>query len=200
METCSGPEIGPRNRLRVNRYYDPVTGEFVSVDPDGAETGQPYTYASDDPIGSSDPTGQASSSTLESTVFKYVALYPYAPTAYVNSPIGDLSFDFDYHGTNGFRWTVDLLPDAQAFLEFPTLVDATAYYAIDGKPLSNPTYSKFTGTAAYPFHGSIRSYTFASDPHQLFTLTAGHTVTGSFIVSSPNGNYAYFNWKVQIFR
>jgi RHS repeat-associated protein len=39
------------------RWYDPGTGQFISVDPDVAETAQPYTYAADDSVNESDPTG-----------------------------------------------------------------------------------------------------------------------------------------------
>jgi RHS repeat-associated protein len=41
----------------INRYYDPTTGQFVSVDPDVSQTGQPYAYTDDDPVNSSDPLG-----------------------------------------------------------------------------------------------------------------------------------------------
>jgi uncharacterized protein RhaS with RHS repeats len=41
----------------VNRYYDPTTGSFVSVDPDVIETGQMYAYAGDDPVDDVDPLG-----------------------------------------------------------------------------------------------------------------------------------------------
>jgi RHS repeat-associated protein len=41
----------------THRYYDPITGEFVSVDPMVNQTHEPYAYASDDPVNSSDPTG-----------------------------------------------------------------------------------------------------------------------------------------------
>jgi RHS repeat-associated protein len=41
----------------LNRYYDPTSGQFMSVDPDVAMTGQPYTYTADDPMNESDPTG-----------------------------------------------------------------------------------------------------------------------------------------------
>jgi RHS repeat-associated protein len=40
-----------------NRYYDPTTGQFLSVDPLNAMTQQPYSYTDDDPINGTDPTG-----------------------------------------------------------------------------------------------------------------------------------------------
>jgi uncharacterized protein RhaS with RHS repeats len=41
----------------VHRYYDPTTGQFLSVDPLVDATGTPYAYADDDPVNSTDPTG-----------------------------------------------------------------------------------------------------------------------------------------------
>jgi RHS repeat-associated protein len=40
-----------------NRYYDPTTGQFISIDPLVAETGQPYGYANEDPANLVDPSG-----------------------------------------------------------------------------------------------------------------------------------------------
>lgn len=40
------------------RYYQPQTGEFISVDPDISDTDTAYTYANDDPIANDDPTGK----------------------------------------------------------------------------------------------------------------------------------------------
>jgi len=42
---------------RVDRYYDPATAEFISVDPLVAETQSPYGYVADDPIDGTDPSG-----------------------------------------------------------------------------------------------------------------------------------------------
>ena len=39
------------------RYYDPETGQFISRDPLEADTGQPYSYALDNPLAFTDPTG-----------------------------------------------------------------------------------------------------------------------------------------------
>ncbi len=42
----------------VDRYYDPQTGQFLSVDPLVAATQQAYVYSSDDPVSLKDPTGR----------------------------------------------------------------------------------------------------------------------------------------------
>ena len=41
----------------VHRYYDPATGQFLSVDPDIDQTGQPYAYTDGNPVGETDPLG-----------------------------------------------------------------------------------------------------------------------------------------------
>jgi len=49
-----------RERLRqhASPWYQPQTGQFTSVDPSFSETDQAYEYAGNDPINSSDPSGQ----------------------------------------------------------------------------------------------------------------------------------------------
>jgi RHS repeat-associated protein len=41
----------------VHRYYDPTTGQFVSVDPKVDTTQESYGYAGGDPVNASDPSG-----------------------------------------------------------------------------------------------------------------------------------------------
>ena len=41
----------------VDRYYDPSTGQFLSVDPLVSQTGQPYAYTGDNPLNATDPLG-----------------------------------------------------------------------------------------------------------------------------------------------
>ena len=40
------------------RYYDPVTGQFLSRDPMVATSGSPYDYVADNPLNGTDPTGR----------------------------------------------------------------------------------------------------------------------------------------------
>ncbi len=49
----------------VNRYYDPSTGQFLSVDPLVGITDQPYEYAGSDPVNLTDPTGLVCWAALE---------------------------------------------------------------------------------------------------------------------------------------
>jgi RHS repeat-associated protein len=41
----------------INRYYDPSTDQFLSIDPDVATTDQPYVFTNDDPLNGTDPMG-----------------------------------------------------------------------------------------------------------------------------------------------
>jgi RHS repeat-associated protein len=43
----------------VARYYDPSTGQFLSVDPAVSQTQAPFNYAGDDPVNAIDPSGQS---------------------------------------------------------------------------------------------------------------------------------------------
>ncbi len=48
----------------VNRYYDPNTDQFTSVDPLVSQTGQPFSYAGGDPVNGSDPSGLINAGTI----------------------------------------------------------------------------------------------------------------------------------------
>ena len=43
----------------INRYYDPGTGQFISLDPDVRQTQQPYAYANGNPVSNTDPSGDS---------------------------------------------------------------------------------------------------------------------------------------------
>jgi hypothetical protein len=48
----------PMTGSPLDRYYDPSSDEFLSIDPLVAETGQPYAFTGDDPLNTTDPLGQ----------------------------------------------------------------------------------------------------------------------------------------------
>jgi RHS repeat-associated protein len=49
----------------VNRYYDPTTAQFLSIDPDVAMTIQPYVFTNDDPLNEADPLGAAAAALMD---------------------------------------------------------------------------------------------------------------------------------------
>ncbi|HUC14776.1 MAG TPA: RHS repeat-associated core domain-containing protein [Acidimicrobiales bacterium] len=71
---CRSSERSSTSQVRHNafgvcvaRWYDPGTGQFMSVDPDLAETDQPYAYAADDPVNEGDPSGLYCAGTVGET-------------------------------------------------------------------------------------------------------------------------------------
>lgn len=46
------------------RMYDPVTGQFLTVDPVGAATRAPYAYVGNNPLNGSDPAGLCNANPL----------------------------------------------------------------------------------------------------------------------------------------
>jgi RHS repeat-associated protein len=55
----AGQYTDPQTHLQYDRarYYDPATGQFITRDPIESLTRQPYSYAQDNPINGTDPTG-----------------------------------------------------------------------------------------------------------------------------------------------
>ena len=51
------PGSGTERHVVVGRYYDPQTGQFLSVDPAVQQTSEAYLYARDDPVNARDTNG-----------------------------------------------------------------------------------------------------------------------------------------------
>ncbi len=60
----------------INRYYDPSTGQFLSIDALVSQTEEPYGYAGGDPVRSADPTGNETSVEWATDVFMWQATLP----------------------------------------------------------------------------------------------------------------------------
>ena len=52
----------------VHRYYDPTTGQFLTVDPDLQQTQEPFEYAGDNPVNAVDPNGEFASFSTTLTI------------------------------------------------------------------------------------------------------------------------------------
>jgi RHS repeat-associated protein len=48
----------------INRYYDPATGQFLSVDPSLSQTLAPYGYVNENPVSATDPNGAGGGATF----------------------------------------------------------------------------------------------------------------------------------------
>ncbi len=64
LDQCPWSAVPKRKRTTtfaprgsINRYYDPSTDSFISVDPDVQQTDQPYVFVNDDPLNATDPLG-----------------------------------------------------------------------------------------------------------------------------------------------
>jgi RHS repeat-associated protein len=53
------------------RWYDPATGQFLSIDPDDSQTDAAYYYAGDNPVTESDPSGDATAAQNEQIAYDY---------------------------------------------------------------------------------------------------------------------------------
>ena len=79
----------------INRYYDPATDQFLSIDPDVATTDQPYVFTNDDPLNAEDPLGLCSGSKCSTTITvsgkKVPQQKPYQVTNVDNNANGTIS-------------------------------------------------------------------------------------------------------------
>lgn len=79
------------------RYYDPVTAQFISIDPLAAATRDIYTYANNNPLNQSDPLGLMADPLSRGTLDAVSCVSPmsltpeeesYGPSGIVSIPVG----------------------------------------------------------------------------------------------------------------
>lgn len=98
------------------RTYDPSTAQFLSVDSALMETGEPYSYAEDNPVNRSDPSGmyvRFSAPMLTFATGGWTVIYPYIASWYLpglNPPV--------YHQFGPPRW-VWYAPGAPVWITLP---------------------------------------------------------------------------------
>ena len=83
---------GAGRHYLIGRYYDPQTGQFLSVDPKVEQTKQAYLYVGDDPVNSTDPSGQSAHPCLgevcldvigEGLIVDEIGVFAEPPSTYV---------------------------------------------------------------------------------------------------------------------
>jgi RHS repeat-associated protein len=144
----------------VNRYYDPSTDQFLSIDPDIATTDQPYVFTNDDPLNSSDPLGTAGARFSELSLLEYGKQikggtrggnFPEEaePNQILYRVDGDHITSYQAYGEDGLpEYRVDLTGSAHAAgtpdeVETPHMFNFEDHTAPDGEVFINkgPVYS-----------------------------------------------------------
>jgi RHS repeat-associated protein len=120
----------------VNRYYDPATGQFMSVDPDLAQTQQPYQYTGDNPVNETDPTGDSTTVT-ENTYYQNNCIHPSCGPNGCTAPVSDAYESPDDISGPGCNLVATELQDAVTLDAFAsnastsTKDDAKALFKLD---------------------------------------------------------------------
>jgi len=149
----------------LNRYYDPTTGQFISVDPRIGSTGQPYAFAGDNPINAGDPSGLQSS--------------PAYSQAEVN-----MAFFIWIHGLDAWLNFVNSLPSSppassdNPFL-WSLLAGLTNFYSNQSQAIATAQNDYMCGGPCLsPEQQAVNDYTsnetqFVMSPAQLAQVSAG---------------------------
>jgi len=119
----------------INRYYDPTTDEFLSIDPDVADTDQPYVFTDDDPLNAEDPLGLAGARFSEELLLEYgerikggVRGGAFPEQAEPNQVLyrvdGDHITSYQAYGDNGApQYRVDLTGESHGGVDTPHMFD-----------------------------------------------------------------------------
>jgi hypothetical protein len=106
-----------------NRYYDPITALFVTVDPQVSSTGMPYAYAGDNPVNQTDLNGLCSSWNIFCEVFNRLPDYiiingvvslPFAQFIYVGVNVTITRYGRIFIGPEGGASVPGAMIDARA--------------------------------------------------------------------------------------
>jgi len=120
------------------RYYDPSTGQFLSVDPKVGQTQTPYSYADGNPVSNTDPNG----------CITCLGTY--------KNEVSKLYFWRTRSGTLGWDFYLTVLAIIDLGPVVKTQIDGAF---INGQPI-NPPYRAHIEFATYDFHSSLNRYQF----------------------------------------
>jgi RHS repeat-associated protein len=130
----------------INRYYEPATGQFLSVDPMLINTQQPYAYADGNPVNLADPNG-------ESVFSNYYIFSPWRSTYRFDDPNGILESAYNFHTSPGtYSWRYQVQPALCLGGEGAAL-NSDVYN--NGGLVPGTHYSKVAVSPCYGFHGAF---------------------------------------------
>jgi hypothetical protein len=145
----------------INRYYDPSTDQFLSIDPDVTTTDQPYAFTNDDPLNAEDPLGQKPKPIASSVVnaFKNLPAVTSSKTAAVNVGIFEatITVSVSVQGKNA-KTDISISSKGEVDVNVGTL--SSSFSAYDGTISSSGNVTVFTTSKS------------ATTPAQRITITA----------------------------
>jgi RHS repeat-associated protein len=169
----------------IGRYYDPTTGQFLTVDPLAALTVEAYAYGLDDPVNASDPAGLCASNATVNSTRQVGAATP--PLLACNSPLlarvvrNGVLVSVAMTPKGGITWGIDLTGTDFAY-SFGTTWAGVARLDRPGR-----TTIKDQKDQPYPPHGSFK-------PANVFS---GSMLTLSF-TGTYEGEGQGITWEVNI--
>jgi RHS repeat-associated protein len=149
----------------TNRYYDPSSGQFLSVDPDIGQTHEPYAYADGNPVSVNDPTGASpagwpiNGNRCSDNVYEWCSFFE--QIAIINLETGEivdkvrLRYEIDaFWGSANTWWrVVEAYPYGHGFLSGIEIHVHALCYGTDD--CADPPAREISGT--FTEHGSIKA-------------------------------------------
>jgi len=169
----------------TNRYYDPSTSQFLSVDPIVNTTSQPYALAEDNPINASDPSGLQSGSYSQAEVNMAFFIWIHGLGAWLNFVNSLPSSSPPPASTdNPFLWTLlrGLIQNPQPDPSFPPPPSLTSPNTIymPGPPASETI---MTGGFLHPYDPGLGGFgTSACQAVGEGILVGGAFAAGAFLI------------------
>jgi RHS repeat-associated protein len=136
------------------RYYDPATVQFLSVDPRQEQTGDAYSYASDDPINRADQSGECAQA-VSARVQGRLKPPPCSRRALTPKGVGRFGITTTRNPT--VTWSFDVpgkfIQKLLAAGYAPQGVNFSERTFVNGRPISGP--GPKTVPIDYVYHGAV---------------------------------------------
>jgi hypothetical protein len=148
----------------INRYYDPTSDQFLSIDPDVAETGQPYVFTNDDPLNSEDPLG-----------LKLTGANGQTATVMTSSNDGRKTTTITTTSSKGVTVSISVAPVTVVVMVGVTAIISARATISESKPQSAPSLNVSSDGSVSVNAGGVDASVTGSGGSPAFTLSGGFT-------------------------